>query len=258
MPKLVDTSALPTKKSSLFSSIKNKKKKKSTNKKSNSELLEHYLYNCILGQIGYSSLFRDFLSAQRDEDRIITKVSVRQLVAQHVTSPSPLSPATFASSSQQQNDLLMTPPPSHSNLKRKRSDTSSKCQQQEQPNDCLVVLPPSPPSSISITPSLSLNRLSITQFPEYRHDSGLTSSLYNDDKDDFMMCSSILGQKEEQQIYQQQQRQQAQAAVKVDNNYNSTLNDFQLIQCLGRGASSKVSNMFNFLCYDLRSYSNKN
>ncbi|KAI7907811.1 kinase-like domain-containing protein, partial [Cokeromyces recurvatus] len=51
-------------------------------KKTNSELLEAYLYQCLKGTIGRSSLFRDFLSIQRDEDRIISKSAVRQLVSQ--------------------------------------------------------------------------------------------------------------------------------------------------------------------------------
>lgn len=67
---------LKKKKSLFFNSMKK-------SKKSNSQLLEHYIFRCIHSQIGYSSLFRDFLSAQRDEDRIISKLTVRQLVAQH-------------------------------------------------------------------------------------------------------------------------------------------------------------------------------
>ncbi|KAI9483494.1 MAG: kinase-like domain-containing protein [Benjaminiella poitrasii] len=51
-------------------------------KKTNSELLEVYLYQCLKSTIGRSSLFRDFLSVQREEDRIISKSVVRQLVAQ--------------------------------------------------------------------------------------------------------------------------------------------------------------------------------
>jgi hypothetical protein len=210
---------------SLFSSMKKKRKTKS-----NSELLEQYLHSCILSHIGYSSLFRDFLSAQRDEDRIISKVTVRQLVAHHVTH----------APQQEENALLMTPPQT---LKRKRSD--SKCQQEQpQQSTSNAILPPSPPSSISITslPDLLTTRsTSTTQFPEYRHDSGLTSSLYNDD--DMMMCSSILGQQEEQQIYRQYQKEQQQQQNVVADNNKNTINDFQLIKVLGKGATGKVNNM---------------
>lgn len=69
-------------------------------------------------------------------------------------------------------------------------------------------LPPSPPPSSS--------HISMTEFPEYRHDSGLSS------------CSSshsnllLVDQKKE-------------------NNYShDTINNYQLIKVLGKGATGKV------------------
>jgi hypothetical protein len=48
-----------------------------------------YLRRCTLTSIGRSSLFHDFLSAQREEDRVISKLSVDQLVAHHVVTQAP-------------------------------------------------------------------------------------------------------------------------------------------------------------------------
>ncbi|KAL9556182.1 hypothetical protein MBANPS3_001976 [Mucor bainieri] len=173
-------------------SILNTFKKK---KKSNSQLIETYLSKCLSSVIGRSSLFRDFLAAQRDEDRVISKVQVRQLVAQHEVS---------------QNTVAIEPMAS---LKRKRS----VCQQQKE-------LPPSPPSSISIT-----------QFPDYhdRHDSGLTESV-----DDEMMCSSILPPEPATTTVDQDFYYDENEPIK-DNN-NDTINDYQLIKVLGKGATGKV------------------
>lgn len=140
----------------------------SLKKKSNTELLEQYLHRCIHGLIGSSSLFRDFLSAQRDEDRIISKVTVRQLVAQHVVQAS--------SPEQHQDPLLMTPP--HT-LKRKRANTS--CQQLSHSD---VTLPPSPPSSISIT-SIPLIK---KQLHAYNYDNESTPHSYN--MLNLIMCDS--------------------------------------------------------------------
>lgn len=98
-------------------------------------------------------------------------------------------------------------------LKRKRS----VCQQQQE-------LPPSPPSSISIT-----------QFPDYydRHDSGLTESI-----DDEMMCSSILPPEPPATEMDQEFFYDENEPIK-DNN-NDTINDYQLIKVLGKGATGKV------------------
>lgn len=143
----------------LFSSMKKKK--------SNSELLEQYLYRCIYSPIGYSSLFRDFLSAQRDEDRVISKVTVRQLVAQHHTVA-------------QDIEVLMTSP---SSITRKRSIDNNKCQES-------VMLPPSPPSSISIDTDIpAAMDESMTHFPEYCHDSKLNTTSSICDFDEDMICS---------------------------------------------------------------------
>lgn len=197
MPKLVNTSKT-SKKRSLFSLKK---------KKPNSTLLEQYLYRCIHGRIGCSSLFRDFLSAQRDEDRIISKIAVRQLVAQHVTQNS--------SHEQSQDVLLMTPP--HT-LKRKRANTSC-----HQPSHYDVKLPPSPPSSISVT-SIPL----ITQqLIGHNYDNGLTRSSYNDY--DLMMCSSDTDDGN---------------SINTDNKH---INDYQLIKVLGQGAAGKVINTIYLL-----------
>lgn len=96
------------------------------------------------------------------------------------------------------------------------------CQQQQE-------LPPSPPSSISIT-----------QFPDYhdRHDSGLTESI-----DDEMMCSSILPPEPsssttadmDQDFYYDENEP-------IKDNSNDTINDYQLIKVLGKGATGKVTN----------------
>lgn len=67
-------------------------------RKSNSSLLEKYLARSIHSLIGQSSLFRDFLSAQREEDRVISKNKVRQLVKKHVAP-------------EVRSDEVVTPPP---------------------------------------------------------------------------------------------------------------------------------------------------
>jgi hypothetical protein len=180
-------------KKSLLNTFKKKKK-------SNSQLLEIYLSKCLSTVIGKSSLFRDFLSAQRDEDRVISKVQVRQLVAQHEVS---------------QNNVVIEPMAS---LKRKRS----MCQQQQQQQE----LPPSPPSSISIT-----------QFPDYydRRDSGLTESI-----DDEMMCSLILPPEPTNTAVEMQQDFYFDKNEPTTNNNNDTINNYQLIKVLGKGATGKV------------------
>lgn len=189
MPKLTEDNS----KKSLLNTFKKKKK-------SNSQLLEIYLSKCLSTVIGRSSLFRDFLSAQRDEDRVISKVQVRQLVAQHEVSP---------------NSIVIEPMAS---LKRKRS----MCQQQQQQQE----LPPSPPSSISMT-----------QFPDYHdcHDSGLTDSI-----DDEMMCSLILPPEPPNTAVGMQQDFYYDENEPVINNNNDTINDYQLIKVLGKGATGKV------------------
>jgi hypothetical protein len=122
--------------------------------------------------LGRSSLLRDFLSAQRDEDRIISKQAVNQLVAHHQVTQIP--PITMSK-------------------KRKRFDSS---------------LPPSPP-------------ISITQFPEYeRRDSGLTCSSIKEAG----LCSSFILPQED-----------------LQQEYKHTINDYQLIKVLGKGATGKVS-----------------
>lgn len=153
-------------KKSLFSSLKKKK--------SNAQLLEAYLARCMSARIGTCSLFRDFLSVQRDEDRVISKQIVCQLVAQH---------------------QLVTP----HHLKRKRASTTTDYNHHQQKKLMLAEssLPPSPPSSISIT-----------EFPEYRHDSGLSCSIKQDD------CSM--------------------------DDYHDTIHNYQLIKVLGKGATGKV------------------
>ncbi|KAI9252202.1 kinase-like domain-containing protein, partial [Helicostylum pulchrum] len=83
LPKLTDpfsTTTTTTKKRSLFSIKK---------RKSNVKLLETYLCRCINSPIGHSSLFRDFLSAQRDEDKVISKTLVQKLVVHHCTQTEP-------------------------------------------------------------------------------------------------------------------------------------------------------------------------
>lgn len=190
LPKLTEDNS----RKSLLKTFKKKKK-------ANSQIIETYLSKCLSSVIGRSSLFRDFLTAQRDEDRVISKVQVRQLVAQHEVS---------------QNTVAIEPMAS---LKRKRS----MCQQQQQQQE----LPPSPPSSISMT-----------QFPDYhdRHDSGLTESI-----DDEMMCSSILPPEPsatdmDQDFYYDEN-------VPITNNNNDTINDYQLIKVLGKGATGKVNSI---------------
>ncbi|KAI8371044.1 kinase-like domain-containing protein [Blakeslea trispora] len=66
------------KKNHLFGSLKKKKK-------TSAERLERYLRHALTHPIGKTSLFRDFLSAQREEDRVIPKDIVRQMVTQHHT-----------------------------------------------------------------------------------------------------------------------------------------------------------------------------
>ncbi|KAI9339119.1 kinase-like domain-containing protein [Pilaira anomala] len=82
-------------------------------RKSNSNLIEKYLTRSIHSLIGQSSLFRDFLSAQREEDTVISKNTVRQLVKKHVA------PVV-------RSDEVVTPPHTLN------GDTSIICQQQQQ------------------------------------------------------------------------------------------------------------------------------
>ncbi|RCH97103.1 hypothetical protein CU098_009268 [Rhizopus stolonifer] len=64
------------KKKNLFASLKKKMK-------TSARRIENYLRHSLSTPIGKTSLFRDFLSAQRDEDRVISKTIVRQMVTQH-------------------------------------------------------------------------------------------------------------------------------------------------------------------------------
>lgn len=153
------------------------KKKKKTNAQRLESYLYHYLHHSPLGR---SSLLRDFLSAQRDEDRIISKHAVNQLVA-HNHQVTQMSPITMSK-------------------KRKRFDSTVSSD----------ILPPSPP-------------VSTTQFPEFeRRDSLLTCSSIKDTG----LCPSFTLPQEEQAVY----------AVE----YKNTINDFQLIKVLGKGATGKV------------------
>jgi hypothetical protein len=84
---LVDTSA--TKTSTAASSLhihtlrRLLSKFKSKKKKTNGENLELWLRSCAAHPVlGKSSLLRDFLSPQRDEDNIITKAAIHSLVQQ--------------------------------------------------------------------------------------------------------------------------------------------------------------------------------
>lgn len=148
LPKLTDS--FSTTKKSLFSIKK---------RKSNVKILENYLHRCINSPIGHSSLFRDFLSAQRDEDKVISKNSVHKLVVQHVTQ-----------TNSHEQDLQVTP------TYTINSQKSSSCQQDR-------FLPPSPPSSFSNQSTHSFDN-SVVGFPDYGYHSNLTSQE--------MVCSSII------------------------------------------------------------------
>ncbi|KAI8344873.1 kinase-like domain-containing protein, partial [Choanephora cucurbitarum] len=151
----------------LFGSLKKKKK-------TSAERLERYLRHALTHSIGKTSLFRDFLSAQREEDRVIPKDVVHQLVTQHhttVTQPS---------------------------------------------------LPPSPPPSKHKDEMLT----SYSVFQDFIEDGWLDSRQEDEreEREDEMsllddpMCSSILGQER----------------------YRDRIDDFELIQVLGKGATGKV------------------
>ncbi|KAI8088165.1 kinase-like domain-containing protein [Thamnidium elegans] len=150
LPKLTD--AFSTKKRSLFSIKK---------RKSNAKLLENYLYQCINNRIGHSSLFRDFLSAQRDEDKVISKSSVHKLVVQHVTR-----------TNSHEQPVHVTP-----------AYNTHSCQ-----HDRFSPLS-SPPSSFSDHSSAVSLHNSIADFPDYGYHSNLTSQ--------DIVCSSMSEQEDE-------------------------------------------------------------
>ncbi|GAA5816174.1 hypothetical protein MFLAVUS_009700 [Mucor flavus] len=150
LPKL--TEAFSIQKKPLFSIKK---------RKSNAKLLETYLVRCINSPIGHSSLFRDFLSAQRDEDKVASKSSIEKLVVHHFTQTEPV---------EQEMDGVVTPARSVTN----QTSTSSSCQQYR-------YYPPSPPLSTS-----NVNT-SAAEFPDNGHHSNL------------MVYSSIIEQEEEEE-----------------------------------------------------------
>lgn len=142
-------------------------------RKPNAKLLETYLMRCINSPIGHSSLFRDFLSAQRDEDKVVSKISVEKLVVDHFTQTEPV-----------EKDGVVTPARSVASPMSisSSSSSSSSCQQYR-------YYPPSPPTSTSYV------NASAAEFP----DSNLSSNN--------MMYSSIIEQKEQEEEEEEEEEQ---------------------------------------------------
>ncbi|KAI8973931.1 kinase-like domain-containing protein [Pilobolus umbonatus] len=194
---------------SLLSSIKYRKKK------SNSELLEIYLYRCAFTQIGKSSLFHDFLTAQREEDCVSSKSSECQPVPQLT-----MSVRQTEDQLETHTDAIMTP----YTLNRKKSfiQSSHRSHGDETSNPMSDFI--ATPSS-SICSSVSDDSISFTDvatskpfFPRYLD--------YYDNVD--------LSDNRLERLSAVENEMQDNTVTK------NSIKGFQLIKVLGKGATGKV------------------
>ncbi|KAI8979508.1 kinase-like domain-containing protein [Mycotypha africana] len=219
--------------SSILSSLFFKKSKKKTKlisnkkKKSNSVLLQNYLSQSLRRNIGKSSIFRDFLSAQRDEDTVISKLSVRQLVAQHqptlATTASTVTNAVINAVIEEHQEPEIATPPSTICSNRSIADVRNLYINHQATRTISL---DQHCNDISEAFSQNADDISI------RYDSGLSAS-----------CSSSKYSKETTEVKEEEMEFIEQIEnLPVSNELSNphTIKDYQLIQVLGKGATGKV------------------